>query len=185
MQCDQIDYCTKTPDTWCLDTCEQVNYRAACQNRLNWIDQTEKPVKCQEGCCICKDPGSVLQCDKSGGGNPIKAYSDCNSYCTGFGYSLYMFDTSIFEADQCKNICTGSATLNSGDISGYIKTVSGSFISGATVKSLGISADSNNVGFYTLTGLPIGSNQLSVEKSGYRTAYINVVLGTENKEINV
>lgn len=97
--------------------------------------------------------------------------------------------TGYTGASESASITAGSTTtagtlalapVNPGNVTGQVVNASGTGITGATVISDGITANTDAAGNYTLTNLPAGAAAITASATGFAngTATVNVVAGT-------
>ena len=185
--CDNVDACASSPNTWCGDTCTQVNYQAECLDRTAWINDTATPEQCKPGCCVCTSttPGAANLCEV------VNTQADCEAKCAtpapALGYFVGLFNTSLTDIDICKADTTFCDSIigELGKVIGTVLDVSKMPIEGVRITIFGKVSFTDASGFYSIGDLPAGTLTVTAEKSGFETATELITLASgEEKVVN-
>ncbi len=186
--CSQVPICQRNSGTWCGDTCEQVEFQAACTDRNVWVppladgSSPPTPSQCERGCCVCSAAfGSVCP----GTDFYQKTRNACETACTGLGGIGFFNKDPSFDRAQCTPKC-GNLQSTQGKVEGFVRNVAGAPIVGAIVSTHQDSSTTDPTGHYSIENLPEGHSTLRVSHSQYITKQIDVQLSSgETKQQNI
>ena len=184
--CSQVTICQQNSGTWCADTCQQVEFQAACADRSAWIpppaDGSSPPIpsQCERGCCVCSS-GSVCP----GTDFYQKTRNGCELACVGLGGVGYFNKDPNFPRTQCTPLC-GNLQSTQGRIDGFVKSGSGGAIAGAVVSTYRTSSVTDAAGHYQLVNLPEGHTTLRISHNLYITQQVDVLLSSgEQRRVDI
>lgn len=188
VSCSNVPMCQRNSGTWCTDTCQQVEFQAACADRSAWIPpptdglSPPKPSQCEQGCCVCSSAsGSVCP----GPDYYQKTRNECELACTGLGGVGYFNKDSGFVRTQCTPLC-GNLQSVQGAIEGFVRSTSGDSVAGAIVSTYGTSATTNSDGHYRLENLPEGDTTIRITHNSYVTKQVDVqLISGEQKQVDI